>query len=58
MNRNDYQIVFRPSGGQARVVVNSTNCMFVNVSIGGRQVPALYPAGALLSAAERAMHHS
>ena len=58
MNRNDYQIVFRPSGGQARVVVNPTNCMFVNVSIGGRQVPALYPAGALLSAAERAMHHS
>jgi hypothetical protein len=58
MDRNDYQIVFSPAGGQPRVIVNPTNCMFVDVSIGGRQVPALYPAGALLSAAERAMHHS
>jgi hypothetical protein len=57
-DRNAYQIVFSPAGSQPRVVVVPTNCLFVDVSIGGRQASALYPASALLSAAERAVHHS
>ena len=56
--RNEYRIVFSPARGQPRIVVSPTSCMFVGVSIGGRQVSALYPATALLSAAARAVHHS
>jgi len=55
--RNEYQIVFSPARGQPRVVVSPTTCMVVEVSIGGRQTSALYPATAMLSAAERAVHH-
>ncbi len=55
---NTYQIVFSPARGQPKVVVSPTNCMFVEVSIGGRQVSALYPATGLLSAAQRAVHRS
>ncbi|HUB43123.1 MAG TPA: hypothetical protein VMA72_30085 [Streptosporangiaceae bacterium] len=58
MGRNDYQIAFIPAGDQPRVVINPTNCMFVDVSIGGRQVSALYPAAALLSAARQAVRRS
>jgi len=53
--RNDYQILFSPAHGQPRVVVSPTTCMFVEVSIGGRPVSALYPATALLSSAARAV---
>ena len=56
--RNQYRIVFSPARGQLRIAVSPTSCMFVGVSIGGRQVAALYPASALLSAAARAVHHS
>jgi hypothetical protein len=55
---NSYQIVFSPAPGQPRVVVSPTNCMFVEVSIGGRQVSALYPATRLLAVAQRAVHRS
>ncbi|HTZ90791.1 MAG TPA: hypothetical protein VMB74_00225 [Streptosporangiaceae bacterium] len=55
--RNDYQVVFIPAGNRPRVVVDPTTCMFVDVSIGGKQVSALYPATGLLSAATQAVHH-
>ena len=56
--RSDYQIVFSPVPGQPRVVVSPTNCMFVEVSIGGRSVSSLYPAADLLTAAQRAVHRT
>jgi hypothetical protein len=56
-NSNSYQIVFSPAHGQPRVVV-SPACLFVKVSIGGRQVSELYPETGLFSAAERAVRRS
>jgi hypothetical protein len=54
---NSYQIVFSPAHGQPRAVV-SPACVFVKVSIGGRQVSEPYPETGLFSAAERAVHDS
>jgi len=52
-----YQIVFSPAHGQPRVVVSPV-CLFVKVSIGGRQVSELYPEAGLFAAAERALRRS
>jgi hypothetical protein len=51
---DSYEIVFSPAQGQPRVVVSPV-CLFVKVSIGGRQVSQLYPETGLFSAAERAV---
>ena len=53
-----YQIVFSPAHGQPKVAVSPANCLVVNVSIGGRQEPQLYPATVMLNAAKRAVHGS
>jgi len=54
---NSYQIVFSPAHGQPKVVI-SPACLFVKVSLGGRQVSQLYPETGLFSAAARAVRHS
>jgi hypothetical protein len=55
--RHGYQIVFRPAARTSpTVVVSPTNCMFVEVTIGGRSQPALYPAGPLITALHRLFH--
>lgn len=54
-NTIDYRLTFHPAGGAPAVVVSPTNCLFVDVTIGGHPEPNLYPADAVIAAARRVL---
>jgi hypothetical protein len=51
----DYRITFHPVHSAPKVVVSPTNCLLVDVTIGGHPEPDLYPADTVIAAARRAL---
>jgi hypothetical protein len=51
----EYRLAFHPARTAPKVVLAPTNCLTVGVTIGGHPEPDLYPAGAVIAAARRAL---